>query len=167
MEKRLYRSRSDRMMWGVCGGLAEYFSIDPTIIRIIAVLLVLANGLGILAYIIMAIVVPLESSKSAAPKDVIKDNVEEIKETATEFGRGIRSAFVNEEGKEENEAEKPEAVEKSRYRGRNIVGIVLIIVGVLLLLGSFGPFHWLRWGVVWPLVLIAIGAIIIATARRK
>jgi len=61
MKKRLYRSRSDRMIWGVCGGLAEYFNIDPTIVRIIAVLLIFANGLGILAYLLMAIVVPLES----------------------------------------------------------------------------------------------------------
>ena len=42
MEKRLYRSRDDRMIWGVCGGLAQYFNIDPTIVRIIAVLLALA-----------------------------------------------------------------------------------------------------------------------------
>ncbi len=61
MKKRLYRSRSDRMIWGVCGGLAEYFNIDPTVVRIIAVLLIFANGLGILAYLLMAIVVPLES----------------------------------------------------------------------------------------------------------
>lgn len=49
------------MIWGVCGGLAEYFNIDPTVVRIIAVLLIFANGLGILAYLLMAIVVPLES----------------------------------------------------------------------------------------------------------
>jgi len=63
MEKRLYRSRTDRVLWGVCGGLAKYFDIDPTIVRVVAVLLIFANGLGILAYIIMAIIVPLEGSK--------------------------------------------------------------------------------------------------------
>ena len=83
MEKRLYRSRSDKMLWGVCGGLAKYFDIDPTIVRVIFVLLIFANGLGILAYIILAIIVPLESSKVTTPKETVRENVEEMKETAT------------------------------------------------------------------------------------
>ena len=73
MEKRLYRSRSERMIWGVCGGLAKYFDIDPTIVRIIAVLLIFANGLGILAYIILAIVVPLEGSRATEPKETVQE----------------------------------------------------------------------------------------------
>jgi len=60
MAKKLYRSRTDRKLWGVCGGLAKYFDIDPTIIRIIAVASILVTGAGIIAYLIMAIVVPLE-----------------------------------------------------------------------------------------------------------
>jgi phage shock protein C len=58
--RRLYRSRRDRMIAGVCGGLAEYFNIDPTIIRIIAVVALIAGMGGFLAYIIMWIVVPEE-----------------------------------------------------------------------------------------------------------
>lgn len=58
--KRLYRSRNERVFWGVCGGLAKYFNIDPVIIRVLAVVSIFISGLGILAYIIMAIVVPLE-----------------------------------------------------------------------------------------------------------
>ncbi len=61
MAKRLYRSRTDRMIWGVCGGLAKYFDIDPTIIRVIAIVSIFFTGLGLLVYIVMAIVVPLES----------------------------------------------------------------------------------------------------------
>ncbi|GAJ05888.1 unnamed protein product, partial [marine sediment metagenome] len=98
MEKRLYRSRSDRMIWGVCGGLAKYFDMDPTIVRAIAVLSIFFGSLGIWAYIILAIVVPLENSKATEPKDTIKENVEEIKETATELGRELRSTLAGEEG---------------------------------------------------------------------
>lgn len=59
MEKRLYRSTSNRMIAGVCGGLAEYFNIDPVIVRLIALLLLLPGGLpGFLPYIILWIVVP-------------------------------------------------------------------------------------------------------------
>jgi len=57
--KRLYRSNKNRMIAGVCGGLAEYFNIDPTIVRLIWVLLTLMSvGAGVLAYIIAWIVIP-------------------------------------------------------------------------------------------------------------
>lgn len=58
--KRLYRSRTDRQLAGVCGGLANYLEIDPTMIRIAFVLLALFGGPGLLLYIIMALVVPEE-----------------------------------------------------------------------------------------------------------
>ena len=62
------------MIWGVCGGLAEYFGIDSTIVRVIAILMLFAGGSGILAYIILTIVIPLENSPSREPKDVFKEN---------------------------------------------------------------------------------------------
>ncbi len=58
MKKRLYRSRDNFMIAGVCGGLGEYFDIDPTFIRLLWVLFILAGGSGILAYIIAWIVIP-------------------------------------------------------------------------------------------------------------
>lgn len=59
MEKRLYRSKTNKMIAGVCGGLAAYFRIDPVIVRLIFVVLLLAGGLpGALAYLILWIVVP-------------------------------------------------------------------------------------------------------------
>jgi phage shock protein C len=63
-EKRLYRSRNNRMIAGVCGGLAEYFGVDPVIMRIIAFILLLPGGLpGFLPYIILWIVIPEEPVK--------------------------------------------------------------------------------------------------------
>ena len=56
--KRLYRSRSQRMICGVCGGIAEYFNIDPTIIRLAWVLFALTGGSGLLIYFIAAIIIP-------------------------------------------------------------------------------------------------------------
>lgn len=59
MTKRLYRSRKDRKIAGVCGGIAEYFGIDPTIVRVIAILLLIPGGLpGFLPYVAMWIIVP-------------------------------------------------------------------------------------------------------------
>ena len=56
--KRLYKSQTDKKLCGVCGGLAEYLDIDPTIIRLIWAVLVLVVGTGVLAYIIAALVMP-------------------------------------------------------------------------------------------------------------
>ena len=61
MTKTLYRSRADRKLWGVCGGLAKYLDIDPTIIRVIAVASLFVGSLGFWIYIIMALVVPVET----------------------------------------------------------------------------------------------------------
>jgi len=58
--KRLYRSKKNRVIAGVCGGIGEYFNIDPTLIRLIWILLVFAGGSGILAYIIAWIIIPEE-----------------------------------------------------------------------------------------------------------
>ncbi|MDO4594890.1 MAG: PspC domain-containing protein [Tissierellia bacterium] len=59
MKNRLYRSSHDRIIAGVCGGIAEYFDIDPTIVRILWVLVTLAGvGSGVLIYIIAAIIMP-------------------------------------------------------------------------------------------------------------
>lgn len=65
MEKRLYRSRDDKMIAGVCGGIAEYFGIDPVIVRVILVVITLMGGAGVLAYLIMWAVVPLAPPPSA------------------------------------------------------------------------------------------------------
>ncbi len=61
MARKLYRSRTDRKIWGVCGGLAKYFDMDPTIVRVIFVASLLCGTLGLWVYIIMAIIVPQES----------------------------------------------------------------------------------------------------------
>lgn len=58
--KRLYRSKKDRMICGVCGGIANYFNIDPTLVRLAFVLIAMGAGSGILAYIIAAIIIPDE-----------------------------------------------------------------------------------------------------------
>lgn len=60
MKKKLYRSENEKMLAGVCGGIAEYFNIDPTIVRLVFVLFGL-SGTGLLAYIIAVAVIPVET----------------------------------------------------------------------------------------------------------
>jgi len=67
MKKRLYRSRDERIVWGVCGGIAKYFDVDPTLIRLIAVLTLFLGCAGLLVYIILTIIVPLEPQETRLP----------------------------------------------------------------------------------------------------
>lgn len=72
-KKKLYKSRKNKMIGGVCGGLAEYLNMDPTIVRIIAGILCLVKGLGILVYLIMCIVMPYND------EDFSDDDTEKLK----------------------------------------------------------------------------------------
>ena len=67
MEKKLYRSRADKKICGVCGGLAKYLELDVTIVRLICALLVVFTGVGLLAYLIAALVIPSE------PNDTVRE----------------------------------------------------------------------------------------------
>jgi phage shock protein C len=67
--KRLYRSKKERMLGGVCAGLGEHFDIDPTVIRLVwAVITVLSIGTGVLVYILAWILIPEEESGSSEQK---------------------------------------------------------------------------------------------------
>ena len=60
MEKKLYRSATDKKIAGICGGLAKYLNIDPTVVRVLWALVSIFAGAGILAYIICALIIPEE-----------------------------------------------------------------------------------------------------------
>lgn len=65
MEKKLYKSRTDKKICGVCGGIAEYIECDPTIVRLITALLALGFGTGILLYLVAALVMPYKPEAEA------------------------------------------------------------------------------------------------------
>ena len=60
MNRRLYRCRHDRLIAGVASGVAEYFDVDPTIVRVLWIISIFFGGLGLFAYIVMAIIMPSE-----------------------------------------------------------------------------------------------------------
>ncbi len=145
MAKKLYRSRHDRMIAGVCGGLAEYFDIDSTLVRLIAVALTIAGGSGILAYIIFWFVVPQRPLDLAAVDNPIQ-------------------APPAADTTEPAEAETNEVSSAALF-----VGVILTVLGFLFLLGNLISFAWLSFSRLWPLVLIAIGIIIVlkGTGRKS
>lgn len=72
--KKLYRSREDRMIFGLCGGLGRYFEIDSNLVRVIFVLISIAGGAGIIAYVLMSLIVPLApGGENVAFKDEARE----------------------------------------------------------------------------------------------
>ncbi len=67
--KRLYKSRTDRMIDGVCGGVAEYIGVDPVLVRIAFLLLVFAGGIGVVVYIIGMLLMPAGSAPAASCRE--------------------------------------------------------------------------------------------------
>ena len=80
----LTRSETNRMVAGVCGGLGEHFGIDPTIVRIVFVLLAVFGGSGIVLYLVLWLIVPRASRAGAMPRDVVRDGVDEGRKLAQE-----------------------------------------------------------------------------------
>lgn len=147
MEKRLFRSRENKMVAGVCGGLGEYFEIDPTIVRLLFALLVLANGMGVLAYVAMWIIVPEEGETTApASAETAKAGADQMARKAQEVGAGVK-----------------QAIDSNRVEPAIIAGVVLIGLGAFFLLQNLNVW-WLGWvstKLFWPGVLIAIGLVLL------
>ena len=166
-ERRLHRSSTNHMIFGVCGGLAEYFDVDATLVRLIFVVLTLASGWGVLAYIVLAIIMPPESSLARQPREIVRENIAEMGSRAREMGEQIRSGFGR-GSSAGGEVAEGEVGSPAQQRNRNATaGLILILIGVLFLLGNMGWLWWFNFRQLWPLILIAIGlAIIWGRARR-
>ncbi len=121
--KKLYRARTNKMVAGVCAGLASYLNVDVTIIRIIFVAVALADGIGILIYLILAIVLPQESE--GEPSVVLPPT----------------NAWLSNK--------------------RNLIAILLIIIGLVALLNQFAPWKWLHLHLFWPAILVIFGIYLI------
>lgn len=143
----LYRSRVDKILFGVCGGLAKYFDLDASLFRVLFVLLALANGLGIIIYLAMAILVPLEPGETVAV-----NRGEKIKELAEEVGQKTK-AFAAEMNFDQSK----------KIHSRNAIGIAIIVIGVILLLKQVAPFmiDWINWGIIWPMLIVMLGVYLV------
>ncbi|HZK10856.1 MAG TPA: PspC domain-containing protein [Atribacterota bacterium] len=155
MSKKLYRSKKDYMIAGVCGGIAEYFEIDPTLVRLLAVLVVLLGGAGVVAYIIAWIVIPKNPDQISDEAFEERENMKEkVKKGAKDLIEEVKGHF---------ESEEP--YHKSEKNRRIFGGIIVIVIGIIFLLNGFLP--WIGWGRLWPVILIAVGIAIMAKAFRK
>ena len=155
MAKKLYRSTTDKMLGGVAGGLAEYFDIDSTLIRVLFIITVFLGGGGIIAYIILWVIVPERAfvvtggpapTDSADPADA-QDKQGSESGTSNNYFTAYQKAFDDQK--------------KNRAMWG---GIILILLGGIFLLDNFIPRF--DFGDFWPLILIGVGAGILVHAKN-
>jgi phage shock protein PspC (stress-responsive transcriptional regulator) len=108
MEKRLTRSMTDRRLGGVCGGLAKHFNVDPTIVRLLFVLAALIEGIGVLLYLILWLIVP-EEQVAHTTTTSLPDEEQELLQESTEEAEETKEI---EESTEETEAGEAEELEE-------------------------------------------------------
>lgn len=144
---KLTRSKKDSVIAGVCAGLGEFFQVDPTIVRLIFILIAVFGGGGILLYLILWLIVPSESSASEITKDNIEKNANEIKDKAKEFAKDMK-------------------LNTSNLNSRQLFGVVILVLGVMLLLSNFG---FVRFNFIWkffPAIIVIIIGIAILKKRE-
>ncbi len=153
--QKLYRSRSDRMIAGVCGGLGRYFSVDPVIVRLVFLLLLFLGGSGFLVYLILWIIVPDEQQLGAAPHEVMQANTQEMAESARELGKSMGQAVGSSSG---------DVAQSAARNGPLIFAVILIFLGIWFLLQNL--LH-IDLGQLWPVILIVIGLALLIPVLRK
>jgi phage shock protein C len=150
VNRHLYRCRHDRRIAGVASGVAEYFDLDPSLVRVVWVLSVFFGGIGLLLYIAMAIIVPVEPEEGSATAG------EPTGEASTLSSTGWQPAPAGHRH-----------ATRSPGNGTTIVGIVLILFGALALVDALLP-AWADGGrFLWPAFIVGIGALLVATAVRS
>jgi len=185
MDKRLFRNEHEKVIAGVSSGIAEYMEVDVTIIRLLFVLsTIFLVGTGILVYIIMWIVVPVNTdltSRFSRFHDFNGGRPANPSGTANPFSQptgtpssgsanpGWTSSTIFEDpfgaGKSKDDFKfKP----KNNETGRTVGGLFLLVIGMYFLLNEFNiiPF-WFNIGKLWPLVFVAIGLSFILKSKRK
>ncbi|MBQ2499444.1 MAG: PspC domain-containing protein [Bacteroidales bacterium] len=147
--KVLYRSRRNRVIAGVCAGLADYFNIDISLMRVLFFVALLCGSFGFWMYVILWIVVPEENIIGPGTND-------QYRSQNTNYGETI-DITPNEEGEPNNE--------KKSVSGAMIASLILIFIGLVALIDNFTSLAWV-WKLL-PVPLIMIGVIILMNSLKN
>ncbi len=183
MEKRFYKSKTDKKLAGVCAGVAEYFEVDPTLVRLIWVVFTFAGGAGILAYIIAAIIMPEAPTGSQPVKrkkksenqphpmnDNGEESITEIEEDPDhDYENGYDDEYDDEyvEDPTEDEFYEVEKVDKKKDdKNSMVLGVALIFIGLMFFSRNFFKWFWIDFSYLWPILLILLGVVLVVNKRK-
>ena len=156
MRNRLYRSRHDRMLFGVAGGMADWLDLDPSLVRLVWALLVLAAGVGILLYFVAAVVIPEEPASFATGPASSTDAT-----GATDAMGATSAAPGTADDREARRAARRAARGGRDGSGAMIFGLALVAVGVWFLVSRYLK---IDSDVLVPVLLIGLGGALLLGA---
>jgi phage shock protein C len=166
MEKKLYRDEQRKSVGGVCAGLAEYFGVDVSVVRVIFVLAVCLKGVGLLPYIVLWIVLPKKPFNYADP--TYQPGV--TPGYNPKYGQPFGDVKVDYTVPPPHTMGQPfgtyPPVKKTSNAGL-IFGVVLIVLGSIFLLDQFDWIPDWDFEKLWPVVLVAVGATLIFGSKKK
>jgi phage shock protein PspC (stress-responsive transcriptional regulator) len=159
MNKRLTRDTKNAILGGVCAGFANYFGVDPVLIRLAFILMVVLNGFGLVAYVVGWVIMPRadkDAPSSGAPGSAAAtDPAGRIVESVRQAGEKVADGF--------------QRLPDEKRRGSAIAGTVLIVLGTIFLLDRMSWWswpYWARFSNLWPVILIVVGVSLIFEAAR-
>jgi phage shock protein C len=167
VNRRLYRCRHDKRVAGVASGVAEYFEVDPSVVRVVWFLSIFLGGMGLLLYIAMALIVPLEPELGFAPGGAPVGDPTGAAATGT--ASDVPAGPAATPSPSSWHAMPSEHRHKSRGTGRATTwfGIILVLFGALALVDVLLP-GWADSGrFLWPAFIVGIGAILVAAGVRR
>jgi phage shock protein C len=155
MQTRLTRSRDEKIVAGVLGGVGEYLGVDPVIVRLIFVVLVLTTGVAIVAYPVLWVIMP---QAPAGPK-LTGYSAPQVGEPNT--GQTINLRLDEAPATQYVPPQAPAPAAQSGERWRNVLGVGLIGLGAIVLANQLGFYT----AVVWPLIVIGLGVWLLRKKR--
>ncbi len=161
--RRLYRCRHDRQLAGVASGMAEYFEVDPTVVRILWILSIFLGGITILLYLILAVIIPLEPLPEGA---AATDPSWAAAGTATDPASGPAGTGTPVPGWVAPPAHR-HATSPREGRMGLFFGVLLVVFGSIALVNAVMP-GWFASGILGPAFVVALGvALVIASTNRR
>ena len=155
MARRLTRDPGRAVLGGVAAGFADHFDLDPVLVRLGFVLLAIANGFGLIAYLVCWVIMPQREREGGEAVPPEPNAGERIVDGVRRAGEKVVDGLRGSNGDER--------------RGGLVAGAILIVIGLVFLVDRLPWLHWPHWARftgLWPLILVGIGIALIFGARR-
>jgi phage shock protein PspC (stress-responsive transcriptional regulator) len=179
-DQRIYRG-TDRIIGGVCSGLAEGLHLDPIWVRLAFVVLAFAQGIGVVLYVVLLVIMPERAADRPAGRNAFDSMANDMKRAWAELRRqfgGRPSAAPSTEATATPTAPPatgdPSATTQvvplapparpGTYNQSLVLGVILVLVGLAFLAANTG---FVNWSEIWPIALIVVGVVLLARTLEK
>ena len=139
--RKVYRSRNDRIVFGVCGGIADYYNIESLWVRVVFIFLGITGAIGFALYLALALLMPLDPEGGEITRKNL--NVHDAAMRIKTGAKQLRSELA--------------ADTRGRSGRRSLLGLLIVVIGVVAFFNALFPGFPIGWTLLWPAIIILIG----------